>query len=268
MTTRSNILSQYSFTNVISALLNHRDRAFRIALALSVGVHVILFLPANLFKTHRRPTLNENLVEIKLIPNQKKSPAKKEKPARTTSKPVLKPKRKLKTKKKHIPKKKPREVVKKSSLARRRTLVKKKKPSSSEKLDEIKKRLARQHEEKQLDSIRRRLRESSSPAARTQQAGLTQVYNQTLTTWIMRNWNLPEHLLNSGLEATISLTIAASGKLLAQNEESLSGNPIFDRAMRQAIAHANPFPPFPAELTIPQEEFVITFNPNNIRKEN
>ena len=268
MTTRSDLPSLPSFIRSISTLFNHRNRTFRIALALSVGLHVILFLPANLFKAHRRPTLNENLVEIKLIPNQKKSHTKSEKQTRTTSKPILKQKRKLKTKKKHIPKKKPREVVKKSSLARRRTLVKKKKPSSSDKLDEIKKRLVRQHEEKQLDSIRRRLRESISPAARAREAILTQVYNQTLTAWIMHNWHLPEHLLNSGLEATISLTIAASGKLLAQNEESLSGNLIFDRAMRQAIAHANPFPPFPAELTIPQEEFVITFNPNNIRKEN
>jgi TonB family protein len=84
----------------------------------------------------------------------------------------------------------------------------------------------------------------------------------------MRNWHLPEHLLNSGLEATICLTIAASGTLLSQTEEQLSGNTIFDHAMRQAINNANPFPPFPAELTIPQEEFVITFNPNNITKEN
>ena len=81
----------------------------------------------------------------------------------------------------------------------------------------------------------------------------------------MRNWHLPEHLLNSGLEATISLTIDASGKLLKQSEEQLSDSPIFNHAMRQAVVNASPFPPFPAGLNIPQEEFVVTFNPNNLK---
>jgi outer membrane biosynthesis protein TonB len=268
MPTRSHLPSPNSFTSFFSALFNHRNRAFKTALVLSVVLHAMLFLPAGLFRTHRPPTFNENLVEIKLLQNQKKARPKPAKQVSPASKPIVKHKRKLKTKKKPIPKNKQREVVKKSSLARRRTLVKKKKPAASDKLAEIKKRLARQREENQLDNIRQRLRETTSPEAQARQASLTQVYNQTLTAWIMRNWHLPEHLLNSGLEATISLTIAASGKLLAQNEESLSGNLIFDRAMRQAIANANPFPPFPTELTIPQEEFVITFNPNNIKKEN
>ena len=268
MSTRFKISSLQSLSNHILSLFNHREHAFKTALILSIILHAMLFLPVSLFKTHRVPSLNENLVEIKLIQNQPQKRDVPKKPVRTSRKPVLKHKRKLKTKKKTVTRKKPREVVKKSSLARKRTKIKKKKPASSNKLDEIKKRLARQREEERLDTIRRRLHKNNSPAAQARQAGLTQAYNRTLTAWIMRNWHLPEHLLNSGLEATVSLTIAASGELLAEKEESLSGNLIFDRAMRQAINLANPFPPFPSELTIPQEEFVITFNPNNIKKEN
>ncbi len=269
MTARLKLPLLHSLSNRVLPLLNRPEQAFKAALTLSIILHVMLFLPVNLFKIHRIPTSNENLVEVKLIQNQPpKRTVTNKKPVRTDSKPTIKHKRKLKTKKKTVPRKRPKEVVKKSSLARKRTKIKKKKPNPSNKLDDIKKRLNQQREKEQLDAIRRRLRESSSPAARAQQAGLTQAYNRTLTAWIMRNWHLPEHLLNSGLEATVSLTISASGELLSQKEESLSGNLIFDRAMRQAINLANPFPPFPAELKIPQEEFVITFNPNNIKKEN
>ena len=256
-----------NFSRHIVRRINGSNRAFKIALVLSFTLHVLLLLPSLLSKSPRRPLPNENLVEVKLIAKTQKPKATLRKPAQRI-KPTLKRKRKLKRKKKSVPKKKSRKVTKESTLARRRSVPRKKKPETDNKLDEIKKRLAQQQEEKKLDQIRQRLRSSTSPEAKARQSSLTQAYNRTLTAWIMRNWHLPEYLLNSGLEATISLTIAASGALLSQTEEQLSGNAIFDHAMRQAVNNANPFPPFPAELTLPQEEFVITFNPNNINKEN
>lgn len=256
-------LSDYLFSS-----FDGPDRTLKIALILSLMLHATLFIPAHLFKSHKRPIPNENLVEIALVRNKQKSKAAVKKPAKPALKPTVKHKRALKIKKKSTPQKKSKRVTKESTLARRSTRPKKESTPTKTKLDEIKNRLNRQREEEKLNSIRQRIRDNSSPAARAQQASMTQIYNRTLTAWIMRNWHLPEHLLNSGLEATISLTIAASGALLKHNEEQLSGNTIFDHAMRQAIANATPFPPFPAELMIPQEEFVITFNPNNINREN
>jgi len=257
-----------NISQFITRRINGSNRTFKIALALSLIIHALLFMPSLLSKPRKRVLPSENQVEVKLItdkPTPKTTPKKK---VRKTSKPILKHKRKLKTKKKTVPKKKSRKIFKESTLARRPSKPRKKTPAADNKLDKIKKRLARQQEEEKLNEIRQRLRSSTSPEAKARQNSLIQTYNRTLTAWIMRNWHLPEYLLNSGLEATISLTIAASGALLNQTEEQLSGNSIFDHAMRQAINNANPFPPFPAELTIPQEEFVITFNPNNITREN
>jgi len=258
-----------NISHYIDRQINSPNQTFKIALVLSLALHVLLFMPGLLSKPSKRPLPSENLVEVKIVTNKPTHPkAAPKKKVPKSNKPILKHKRKLKTKKKKAPKKKSPDVVKESTLARRPSKPKKKTPTAGNKLDKIKKRLARQQEEKKLNEIRQRLRNNASPAAQARQSSLTQAYNRTLTAWIMRNWHLPEHLLNSGLEATISLTIAASGALLNQTEEQLSGNTIFDHAMRQAINNANPFPPFPAELTIPQEEFVITFNPNNITKEN
>ncbi len=204
-------------------------------------------------------------MEVKLVTPEPR-PRHQPKPSPPPAKPSFKRKVKTKINKKPATLKKPKTIAKESPLARHRSVPKKKPAPTSDKLTEIKNRLARQREEQKLNDIRQRLRQAASPAARAQQASLTNTYNNQLSAWLMRNWHLPEHLLNSGLEATISLTIDASGKLLKQSEEKLSGNPIFDHAMRQAVTNATPFPPFPAELNIPQEEFVVTFNPNNLKQ--
>jgi protein TonB len=201
-----------------------------------------------------------------------KKPARKKNP-KAAAKPRIKQKtsRKLKRKprRKPAPPKKHKKVTRKSTLARKKSKPRKQKPKAADKrLAEIKKKLARQREEEKLAAIRQRLKQENSPAAQARRNTLLQEYQQLLKAWLMRNWHLPEHLLNSGLEATISLTIDASGQLISQKEEKLSGNLLFDNAMRQAVAGAEPFPPFPPDLKIPQEEFVITFNPNNLKKPN
>jgi outer membrane biosynthesis protein TonB len=204
-------------------------------------------------------------MEVKLVTPQKSLP----KPAKTSqppSKPVIKRKIKTKINKKPATLKKEKITTKESPLARRKSVPKKKPAPTSSKLTEIKERLARQKDDEKLHDIRQRLRQEASPEAKALQASLTQTYQMQLKAWLMRNWHLPEHLINSGLEATINLTIDAQGKLLAQTEEELSDNPIFNHAMHQAIINATPFPAFPKELNIPQEEFVITFSPNNLKQ--
>lgn len=243
-------------------LFEGKERAFKLALCLSFILHILILLP---FPQFNRPSLETgNLMEIKLIapPEPIRHQAK---PSPAPVKPSFKQKIKTKINKKPAALKKQKTIAKESPLARRRSVPKKKPAPTSNKLTEIKKRLAQQREEQKLNDIRKRIRQASSPAALAQQASLTMIYNNQLRAWLMRNWHLPEHLLNSGLVSTISLTIDASGKLLEQSEEKLSDNPAFNHAMRQAVINATPFPPFPAELNIPQEEFVITFDPQNLK---
>ncbi len=264
MTTKQRLSPPHFFPNHILQLLESKGRALKLALCLSLTLHILMLLPLSIFKP--RPVLETgNLVEIKLVAPEP-LPRSQAKPTPPPVKPSFKRKIKTKINKKPAPLKKPKTIAKESPLARRRSVPKKKPTPTSDKISEIKKRLARQQEEQKLNAIRQRLRQESSPAARARQASLTQAYNEQLAAWLMRSWHLPEHLLNSGLVSTISLTIDASGNLLMQSEEKLSGNPIFDHAMRQAVVNASPFPPFPAELNIPQEEFVITFDPNNLKQ--
>ncbi|MCD6292293.1 MAG: TonB C-terminal domain-containing protein [Deltaproteobacteria bacterium] len=244
-------------------LFSGKERVLKLALCLAFVLHALILIPFPQFRS--RPLLDpSNLVEVNLVA-PKSITQHHTKPSPPPAKPKLKRKIKTKIKKKPATLKKPKTVVKKSALARRPSVPKKKAAPTNNKLNEIKKRLSRQRDEQKLNNIRQRLRQESSPAARALQASLTQVYNNQLKTWLMRNWHLPEHLLNSGLVATVSLTIDASGELIQQSEEKLSGNFTFDHALRQAIINATPFPPFPAELNIPQEEFVITFDPNNLK---
>ncbi len=242
------------------------NRIWAAALGLSVLLHALLFMPS-LYRD-KWLTTRERLVEVSLVPPQarKKTPRRPAPPVhkRVKRKPKVKPKIKNKARKKPVPTKKRKVVDQKSALARKKSHRRKSAPPR-DRLAEIKKRLARQREEQQLEKIRQRLRQDFSPAAKARQATLSREYQMLLKAWLMRNWHLPEHLLNSGLEAVVSLTIDASGNLLAQKEEKLSGNLLFDNAMRQAIINAAPFPPFPEELKIPREEFVITFNPNNLK---
>ncbi|MCK5540393.1 MAG: TonB C-terminal domain-containing protein [Deltaproteobacteria bacterium] len=247
-------------------LLDSKERALKLALCLSFTLHIIVLIPIPRFKLS--PDF-ANLMEVSLVAPKSRQEHQSKLP------PPFKPnfKQKLKTKIKNKPAalKKQKTITKKSPLAKRRSIPKKNQARTSNKLAEIKKKLALEREEqklldekRKLDDIRQRHQRELSSTAMIRQARLIMAYQTQLKAWLMRNWHLPEHLLNSGLEATISLTIDASGKLLEQFEEKLSNNLIFDNAMRQAIINANPFPSFPADLNIPREEFVITFNPNNI----
>ncbi len=241
-----------------------------LALGVSILIHILILLPLTDYNPFRfnpaGQTVKVQLLEPRAVARTRK------KPSRQVKKTVVKHRKqrklKQKPKKKPVKTKKPKPVSKKSLLARKKSRPRKPKPqkAADSRLAKIKKKLARQQEEEKLAAIRQRLQAESSPAAQARRNALLQEYQELLRAWLMRNWHLPEHLLNSGLEATISLTIDASGQLLSQKEEKLSGNLLFDNAMRQAVAGAQPFPPFPPDLKLPREEFVITFNPNNLKK--
>lgn len=250
------------------------DRLWWLALSLSALLHLMFFLPWPAFFRLRLPT-SPPAIEVTLV--------RPEKPAPAPSKPAVKKKPAAALKKKVLKKKEPKpetkppakkKIDRESPLARRQSIPRKQKevvrekreqPKPDQRLTEIKERLNQEQEQRRLEEIRDRLRRENSPAARAQQAALTRSYLLQLESWLMRHWNLPEHLLNSGMEAVIILTISADGRLLAQHEEKLAADPLFNHAMRQAVLAAAPFPAFPPELKLDREEFVITFNPKLLR---
>ncbi len=239
------------------------NRAAPVALVLSLLLHLLLLTPLEHW-CRSAPAPGETLIKVSLLqPTPRATPQAPPRPQRPQhkSRPRLKAKpKRLKRPKKHA------RSVKQAPLAHRKKPRRKRAPATSPQLEALKKRLARQREEERLAAIRRRLRAETAtlpPSGTGSQARLRE-YQQHLKALLLRHWQLPEPLLSSGLEATVSLTIAASGKLLQQKEEKLSGNLIFDNAMRQAIRNAAPFPPFPPELALPQEEFVIKFNPREL----
>ncbi|MBN2704859.1 MAG: TonB C-terminal domain-containing protein [Deltaproteobacteria bacterium] len=234
------------------------------ALGLSLLLHLILLLPLPGFKSRvfLEPT---DLLEISLLDPKPESKPEAKPKTQPTPEPDFKRKTKVNIDKNPTAPKKEKKLDKESALAKKPSLPNKKTRPEADKLAPIKERLAQQREAQRLNQIRERLRRETDPKNQARQMTLLNDYSAYLTAWLMRNWHLPEHLLNSGLEASISLTLDASGNLLRQKEDKLSGNPLFDSAMRQAVTRSSPFPPFPEELQLLQEEFIVNFNPKNLR---
>lgn len=186
-------------------------------------------------------------------PTRRAAPAKKTIPRKKTTV----------SKKKHILiAKKP--ALKKSAI-KKRPAARNKKPD----LTKIRRKLAEEEHKKMIDQIKARLarNKTANPPAATSAVGKYQLnrYAEQLKSWITDHWQLPELLLKEKLSATVSLTINAAGNLVKQHSEKMSGNQLFDDSILKAIARAAPFPPFPPTMDKTQEEFIITFNPNDIQ---
>jgi colicin import membrane protein len=156
-------------------------------------------------------------------------------------------------------------ALKKSPIKKSKPAVRSKKPD----LSKIRRKLAKEEQEKTVEQIKARLAQNktANPPAAISAAGNYQLnrYAEQLKAWITDRWKLPELLLKEKLSATVSLTIDAAGNLVKQHPEKMSGNQLFDDSILKAIARAVPFPPFPPAMDKPQEEFVITFDPNDIQ---
>ncbi|MFA5352910.1 MAG: cell envelope integrity protein TolA [Thermodesulfovibrionales bacterium] len=73
-------------------------------------------------------------------------------------------------------------------------------------------------------------------------------YSQVMA-GIRKQWIFPESL-GKGLEAIVSIRVAADGKVTIIGMEKGSGNPLFDRSVLRAINLASPLPPPPREMEI------------------
>ncbi len=155
-------------------------------------------------------------------------------------------------------------TVKKSHIKKIKPAARNKKPD----LSNIRRKLAKEEEEKAVNRIKTRLarNKTANPPAATSAVGNYQLnrYAEQLKAWITDHWQLPELLLKEKLTATVSLTIDSTGRLVRQNLEKMSGNRLFDDSIIKAIKRAAPFPPFPPAMDKAQEEFVITFDPNDV----
>lgn len=196
-----------------------------------------------------------------LLMNQpKQPPARRAAPAK---KVISRKKSAISKKKRIIVAKKP--TVKKNSIKKTKPAARSKKPD----LSKIRQKLAKEEHEKAVKRIKTRLAQNKTA---TKPVAISAVgnyqlnrYAQQLKAWITDHWQLPELLLNEKLSATVSLTINATGNLIKQDPEKMSGNQLFDDSILKAIARAAPFPSFPPAMDKTQEEFVITFDPHDIQ---
>jgi len=189
-------------------------------------------------------------------------------------KPVPKaavPARKVLSRKKSTVSKKKRILVAKRPTLKKSRIKKRKPAARSKKADveKIRRKLAKIEQENTVSRIKERLtrNKTAHPPAALSAVGNYQLnrYAEQLKSWITEHWQLPELLSQEKLSATISLTISATGNLVKQNPEKMSGNQLFDDSILKAIARSAPFPPFPPAMDKTQEEFIITFDPHDMQ---
>jgi len=226
-------------------------------LILSLVIHLLFLISWPRPKSGRFQDISS--ITVELVQQKKPSPAHKKAPAKKT---IPRKKTTISKKKRIIVAKKP--TVKKSTIKKPRPAAREKKPD----LSKIRQKLAKEKQQKAVSRIKNRLaNERPVRPAALSAAGSYQLnrYAEQLKAWITDHWQLPELLVKEKLTATIAITIDASGKLVRQQPEKMSGNQLFDDSIFKAITRSAPFPPFPPAMNKDQEEFVITFDPNDIQ---
>lgn len=235
-----------------------RDEPIRSFLLLSLIVHLFFLISWPRPKNYGHREMDR--IAVLLMKQPKQPPTRRTAPAK---KVIPRKKSTISKKKQIIVAKKP--AVKKSSIKKTKPAARSKKPD----LSKIRRKLAKEEQEKTVEQIKARLAQNktANPPAAISAVGNYQLnrYAEQLKAWITDHWQLPELLLKEKLSATVSLTINAAGNLVKQHPEKMSGNQLFDDSILKAIARAAPFPSFPPAMDKPQEEFVITFDPNDIQ---
>jgi len=248
---------QHDFSSRFTTRFFRHD-PFRSFLILSLAIHLLFLISWPRPRSGRFQDINS--IAVQLVQQGKPSPVHKKVPAKKT---IPRKKTTISKKKRILVAKKP--AVKKSAIRKKRPAARKNKPD----LSKIRRKLAREKQEKAVDRIKSRLAREKpiQPVAAHSAAGSYQLnrYAEQLKAWITDHWQLPELLLKEKLTATIAITIDASGKLVRQQPEKMSGNQLFDDSIFKAITRSAPFPSFPPAMNKDQEEFVITFDPNDIQ---
>ena len=174
-------------------------------------------------------------IAVLLMNQPKQPPARQAAPAK---KVIPRKKSAISKKKRIIVANKP--TIKKSPIKKTKPAARNKKPD----LSKIRQKLAKEEEKKAVSRIKTRLarnKTANQPAA-ISAVGNYQLnrYAEQLKAWITDHWQLPELLLQEKLSATVSLTINASGNLVKQKPEKMSGNRLLIPAASFAANAASP----------------------------
>lgn len=91
-------------------------------------------------------------------------------------------------------------------------------------------------------------------------------YYAALSNRLLQFWALPEYMQKqTGLQATVVITINQNGTIADMFFESRSGDRVYDQFVRKTIAEADPLPPIPPALKKQRLEIGLVFRPGGIQ---
>ncbi|MBN2231342.1 MAG: TonB family protein [Deltaproteobacteria bacterium] len=247
-----------------------RDR-IRTCLLISLVVHLMMLVGVPRFRRLPTPTTEPIVVHL-LEPRDTPTPplAPERKTAAVSKKngrPVIRPKPETKPAAAAKPIDRPAPVNPPEKAPEKQKSAEKPRPADTTgAISRIRERLTRERHQQRVDDIRRDLRdEPATPAATPPPSAAASYflhrYADVVKKRITDHWQLPEHLSTDTLKATVVMVIDAAGTLQSVSLADSSGNRLFDASVLRAIEDSAPFPPMPAHLEIPREEFVIGFDP-------
>jgi len=106
----------------------------------------------------------------------------------------------------------------------------------------------------------------SSPQTSASMESILNKYYGIIWSKIKEEWTIPENLLKEkemvDIETIIVLIIGRDGKIQKSWFEKKSGNAVYDQSAMRAIMKAEPFPPFPRELSEKTLEIGYRFSPD------
>jgi TonB family protein len=255
----------------------------RICLLISIGLHLLLLI--GIPPLHRRAIPVTEPIAVQLLaphaPSRPPKPEPEHKTAavgRKSQRPVIRPKPETKKDAVVKPAVEPAPVRLPEKEARkpapvhlpekeaRKPAKKPQAPDTAAAVSRIRTRLNQEQRQQRLAEIRRDLQpHPQQPAATAASSAAARVFLHRYAAQVKRritdHWHLPEHLSNDTLQATVIMVIDAAGNLESVKLSVSSGNRLFDASVLRAIEASAPFPPLPAHLEIPREEFVIDFDP-------
>jgi len=88
-------------------------------------------------------------------------------------------------------------------------------------------------------------------------------YSRHLWLLIKSHWSIPSAAFDLGrdLETRIVVRLSKDGSIQGMEFVKRSGDPVFDNSAWQAIKRVGQFPPFPSHMAVESEEFEVSFVP-------
>jgi colicin import membrane protein len=257
---------------------DERERAFRRALYISVGAHLVLlglaFVNPFQSRSYERPAGVMNVSLVAAVPGAQaaaarpaaKPPAKPKEPPKEAAKPVPPPEPQVRADKKLLPK----EAVQapKPAPPKPKPAVKppEKELDYDDALSSLREELGEPEDAAEapdpelLASVKR---PAGGPAG---MGGTGDPLDPLIAAWIKRvkihvsrAWVLEPSLKRQIIEAEIVVSLDASGRVLGVEVQRRSGNPYYDESVVRALEKASPLPPPPED-----GDWAFVFTPQDV----